>query len=260
MITAFSKVILAVFVIHSLIAGFSSIETFHISCGYFVARHPGMSEFDGRDASGGDNDRQQASQLQAHVSQPHNMLPPHAHGAVSEIAGSGAISDPAAMLRNCTFSVKCAFKRHNVSFLRDIYERHIDDGGWLPASNLAQALSEADSPIIPDSISAACALIERYNPDGGTHMKFSHFLSAVNEPDELQRFFEHGEEPVFADALRAIVGRGDDQLLRVSELSSEHLDIVTNAVAAGYLEQLLFVQSEVRRSLQGPFESAILRR
>ena len=219
-----------------------------------------MSEFDDRNANGGDADRQQMSELRAHVSRPHNLSPLHAHGAVSESAGSGVISDPAAMLRHCTFSVKCAFKRHNVSFLRDIYEKHTDDGGWLPASNLAQALSEADSPIIPDSFSAACAFIERYNPDGGTHLKFSHFLSAVNEPDELQRFFEHGEEPVFADALRAIVGRGDDQLRRVSELTPEHLDIVTNAIAAGYLEQLLFVQSEVRRSLQGPFESAHLRR
>lgn len=219
-----------------------------------------MSEFDGRGANGGDNDRQHASQLQAHAFQPHNMLPRHAHGAVSESAGSSSISDPAAMLRDCTFSVTCAFKRHNVSFLRDIYERHTDDGGWLPASNLAQALSEADSPLIPDSISAAFAMIKSYDPDGGTHMKFSHFLSAVNEPDELKQFFEHGEEPVFADALRAIVGRGDDQLRRVSELTPEHLDIVTNAIAAGYLEQLLFVQSEVRRSLQGPFESAHLRR
>jgi hypothetical protein len=218
-----------------------------------------MSGFDGAYADNGDSDQLPVSEMEENAAQQYNMLQAQYNILQAQLAAQEAAAAAAAALRDCTHAVSCAFKRRNVTFLHDIYERYTDDSGWLPARNLAQALTDANAPTIPDSLSSARASIARYNPDTDEHMKFAHFMIAVNEPDELQLWFQDTDEPVLGDALRAIVGRGDGQLRRVSELTPQHLDMATNAIAAAYFEHLLNVQREVRRMLEGPFESAQLR-
>ena len=217
-----------------------------------------MSGFGDEDASHFDHVNQQpVNEIESSAAQPHDL---QAEPAAREGAAAAAVSDPAVILRDCTASVACAFLRRNASFLREVYERLTDDSGWLPAANLAQAMTDVHAPLIPDSEASARATIALYDPDSdGGHMKFAHFCVAVNEPDHLQLWFQGTDFPAFADALRPIVGRGSDQMQRVADMTPEHLDIAMSAISAASLQHLLNVQLEVRRALAGPFESAMLR-
>ena len=138
----------------------------------------------------------------------------------------------------CFNSVDMGLKRMNVNFLREIYDRHKDDSGGLPAANLSQALSDADAPIIPDSEDAAADLISRFartssarcNANG--KIEFNEYRRCVFAPDQLHLWYQEKNMPMMADALRPLVGRSSDQLQLVSKLSAADVRAAWSAVCA----------------------------
>jgi len=124
----------------------------------------------------------------------------------------------------------------------------------LSLSKLTAALTEADAPVIPDSDAAAAAAIARFDCNSNGLMEFGEFERAVNVPDELALYFQEKRQPALADALRALVGRGNDQLLRVSQLTPEDILAACTAVCASLPEQAKSVHEELQRSFAAQFE------
>jgi hypothetical protein len=62
------------------------------------------------------------------------------------------------------------------------------------------------------------------------------------------------QQPMLADALRALVGRGGDQLLRVSQLTPEDMLAACTAVCASLPEQANCLHEELQRSFAVQFE------
>ncbi len=154
----------------------------------------------------------------------------------------------------CTCAVAKGLKRRDTNFLRHVYERHKDDTGSLPASNLVLALTEADAPVIPESQAAAAETIFRFDCSGTGLMKFGAFERAINLPDDLALYCEEHQQPLLADALRALVGRGIDQLLRVSQLSPSDMLAASAAVCASIPQQSESLFKELQRSFAAQFE------
>ena len=138
--------------------------------------------------------------------------------------------------------------------MRDLFDRHKDGTGSLCASNLTAALTEADAPVIPDCDAAAAAAIARFDSNGNGVMEFGEFERAASLPDELQLYFQEKQQPVLADALRALVGRGSDQLLRVSQLSPDDMRAASAAVCASVAEEAAWLHEELQRSFAAQFE------
>jgi hypothetical protein len=80
------------------------------------------------------------------------------------------------------------------------------------------------------------------------------FVRMVNAPDELALYFHEKQLPALADALRALVGRGSDQLLRVSQLTPEDMLVACTAICASLPEQAKSVHEELQRSFAAQFE------
>jgi predicted component of type VI protein secretion system len=80
------------------------------------------------------------------------------------------------------------------------------------------------------------------------------FERAVSLPDELQLYFQEKQQPALADALRALVGRGSDQLLRVSQLSPDDMQAASAAACASITEQVASLHEELQRSFSAQFE------
>jgi hypothetical protein len=168
------------------------------------------------------------------------------HGAPAALrpSPSAASSSPVAAVDpndpsflKCTSAVVNGLKRHDTKFLRQVFERHKDGSGSLPACNVALALTEADAPVIPESVIAAAGTIARFDSNSNGLMEFGEFERAINLPDELALYFQEKRQPLLADALRALVGRGGDQLLRVSQLSPSDVRAAYTAVGASLPQQ-----------------------
>ena len=154
-------------------------------------------------------------------------------------------------LLKCRTAVSNALKRRDISFLQRVFDEHSrkeDSKSGLSVATLAQALIAADAPVVPDSEADAAAAISRFDANCNGLMDFGEFFRAVNAPDELALFFQEKRMPALADALRAFVGRGQDQLLRVSQLSPEQMQAAASAVCSHIPHQAKSIQEELQRS------------
>ena len=154
-------------------------------------------------------------------------------------------------LLKCKAAVSNASKRQDVSVLQRIFNQHsckADAKGGLSVATLTQALADADAPVNPDSkVLDACA-ISRFDANCNGVVDFDEFVRAVNAPDELALFFREKQLPALADALRALVGRGQNQLLEVSQLSPEKMRAACAAVCSQIPHQAKSIQEELQRS------------
>lgn len=85
-------------------------------------------------------------------------------------------------------------------------------------------------------------------------MSFGDFERAIDSPDELALYFREKRQPAFADALRALVGRGSDQLLRVSQLSPDHVHAASIAICISFPAQARSLHAELQCSFAVQFE------
>ena len=132
--------------------------------------------------------------------------------------------------------------------------RREDAKSGLSVATLALALTDADAPVVPGSEADAAAAISRFDANCNGLMDFGEFVRAVNVPDELALFFQEKRLPALADALRALVGRGSDQLLRVSQLSAEEMQTAASAVCSHMPNEAKSIQEELQRSFTAQFE------
>ena len=153
-----------------------------------------------------------------------------------------------AVFAKCSAGIVSCKNRRDEQYLRDVFNRHKNAQGGLSTATLAQALIDADAPLVPDSEADAAASISRFNAYCNGLMDFVEFVRAVNAPDELALFFQEKQLPVLADALRAFVGRGQDQLLKVSQLSAEEMQAAVSAVCSHIPHQAKSIVEELQRS------------
>ena len=168
-------------------------------------------------------------------------------------AASGSDGADATVLQ-CREAVSRGIRRSDPKFLRETFDRHKDGTGSLCASNLTAALTEADAPVIPDCDAAAAAAIARFDGNSNGVMEFGEFVRAVSLPDELQLYFQEKQQPALADALRVLVDRGSDQLLRVSRLPASDMRAASAAVCASVAEQAAWLHEELQRLFTAQFE------
>jgi ankyrin repeat protein len=154
----------------------------------------------------------------------------------------------------CSAAIVSGGNRLRRQYLSDIFNRHKDASGCISVTTLAQALTDADAPVIPDSEATAACTISRFDANCNGLMDFGEFVCAANAPDELALFFQEKQLPVLADALRPLVGRGDDQLLRVSQLSAEEMQTASSACCSHIPHQAMSIQEELQRSFTAQFE------
>jgi hypothetical protein len=180
----------------------------------------------------------------------------HASSAPSalSVANFSVDNSASATVLKCSAAVTSGIRRRSTEFVTEVFERHKDANGTLPASKLIAALTAADAPAIPDSDTAAAATIARFDSNSNGLMELGEFERAVNVPDELALYFQEKRQPALADALRALVGRGNDQLLRVSQLTPEDMLAACTAVCAILSEQAKSLHEELQRSFQVQFE------
>jgi hypothetical protein len=176
-----------------------------------------------------------------------------APSALSVAIFSGEKSASATVL-NCRAAVTSGIRRRSTEFVTEVFKRHKDANGTLPASKLIAALTEVDAPVIPDSDTAAAAAIARFDSNSNGLMELGEFERAVNVPDELALYFQEKRQSALADALRALVGRGSDQLLRVSQLTPDDMLAACTAVCAILPEQAKSLHEELQCSFQAQFE------
>ena len=160
-------------------------------------------------------------------------------------------------LLKCKTAVSNASKRRDASFLQRVFDQHSGKEGaksGLTTATLVQALTDADAAVIPDSEAAASAAIFRFDANCNGLMDLGEFERAVHAPDELALYFQEKRLPALADALRALVGRGSDQLLRVSQLSAEAMQAAASAVCSHIPHEAKSIQEQLQRSFAAQFE------
>lgn len=133
--------------------------------------------------------------------------------------------------------------------MRDLFNRHKDGSGGLCGQNLAQALRDADAPIIPTTDQEIADTIKQFDANSNATLDFGEFQQAVTEPDELQAWFIEKQLPSAADALRPLVGRCSDQLKALSQLPTADIECAAAATS------LFFpgILKELHQELQGAF-------
>jgi hypothetical protein len=170
------------------------------------------------------------------------------------ISATGDSATDATVVKCCA-AVSAGIRRCDHKFLREVFDRHKDGTGRLPASKFTAALIDADAPVVPDSdTAAAAAAIARFDSSSNGLLNFGEFECAVNVLDDLALYFQEKRQPGLADALRALVGRGSDQLLRVSQLSPGDMQAASAAVSASVAEQATLLHAELQRSFAAHFE------
>jgi hypothetical protein len=132
--------------------------------------------------------------------------------------------------------------------LRDIFDRHKSAGGGLCGPSLAQALRDANAPIVPDSEQALADIIIEFDVNGNGNLGFGEFRQAANAPDELQLWFNENHLPLAANALRPLVGRGSDQLKQFGQLSSDALQHSAAAIASAIPMILQGLHQQIQHS------------
>ena len=156
------------------------------------------------------------------------------------VSGSGSIlnnRDNDALLQSDSFvkwtaAVSRGIRRRDNKISRQIFNSDKDGDGMLTAATLMQALADADAPVIPESVEAAALAISHVDVDCNNAIDLGEFVRMVNAPDELALYFHEKQLPALADALRALVGRGGDQLRRVSQLSDADTEAAAAAVGS----------------------------
>ncbi len=151
-------------------------------------------------------------------------------------------------IAKCKAAVFYASMRSDEGFLRNIFRRHRGEEGGISVATLKQALIDANAPVVPDCEADAAAIISRFDTNYNGLMDFRAFKCAVNAPDELAAFFREKQLPALADALRALVERGSDQLLRVSLLSAEEMRSAASAVCSRIPHQSNSIHEELQRA------------
>jgi WD40 repeat protein len=163
-------------------------------------------------------------------------------------------ADPSPSSSNATFA-KCSAgiasgkKRRDEQYLRNVFNHHKDSSGGLSGQNLIQAFFDADAPIIPTSDEEVADVIKQFDANSNGVLEFGEFQSAVNYPDELQLWLSEKQLPLATDALRSLVGRGSDQLKKMSQLSPADIDHAAAATCAS-IPSLL---NELHQELQSAF-------
>jgi len=159
----------------------------------------------------------------------------------------------------CSTGIVSGKNRRNEQFLRDLFMRHKDTSGGLSAQKLVQAMRDADAPIIPSSDQEIASIVKQFDTNCNGFLEFVEFQQAVNEPDELQVWFNEKQLPLAADALRPLVGRSSDQLKELSRLSPADIDHAASAICSiipGMLKELhqelhssFAIQSEIEADM-----------
>ena len=78
-------------------------------------------------------------------------------------------------LLKCKAAVSNALKRRDVSFLQRVFDQHSrkeDAKSGLSVTTLAQALTDADAPVVPESEADAAAAISRFDANCNGLMDF----------------------------------------------------------------------------------------
>ncbi len=152
-------------------------------------------------------------------------------GSILNNGGDDALlqSDP---FVKCQAAVSRGIRRRDNKVSRQIFNTYKDADCMLTAATLMQALADADAPLIPESLEAAALAISHVDVDCNNAIDFGEFVRMVNAPDELALYFHEKQLPALADGLRALVGRGGDQLRRVSQLSDADTEAVAAAVGS----------------------------
>ena len=141
----------------------------------------------------------------------------------------------------CSAGIISGQNRRNEQFLRDLFSRHKDASGGLRGQNLAQALRDADAPIIPTTDEEIADFLKQFDANSNATLDFAEFQQAVNEPDELQAWLTDKQLPSAADALRPLIGRCSDQLKALSQLTPAditHAAAATSSIIPQTLQQL----------------------
>jgi WD40 repeat protein len=149
-------------------------------------------------------------------------------------------------LLKCKTALSNASNRRDVSFLRNVFNRHKDSSGGLAGQNLIQALQEVDAPNIPASDQEVAEIIQQFDNNSNKTLEFGEFQQVVNEPDELQVWLSEKQLPLAADALRPLVGRGSDQLKKMSQLSFADIELAAAATCAIIPRMLKELHEELR--------------
>ena len=124
--------------------------------------------------------------------------------------------------------------RRGERFLRDIFNRYKNANGVLCGPNLAQAMRDADAPIIPETDQELADIINEFDVSCHGNLGFSEFWQAANAPD---------------DALRHLVGRCSDQLKRFGQLSPHAIQHSAAAIASA----LPMILKELHQQIQDAF-------
>ena len=165
------------------------------------------------------------------------------------LASSISLPPSDSSFAECSAAIISGKNRRNEQFLRDIFTRHKDATGGLSGQNLIQALLDADAPNIPTSDQDVVDIIKQFDANSNKTLEFCEFQQVVNEPDELQLWLSEKQLPLAADALRALIGRGSEQLKKMSQLSPadiDHAAAATCSIMPGMLKEL-------HQELQGAF-------
>jgi WD40 repeat protein len=160
----------------------------------------------------------------------------------------------------CSAGVVSGKNRRNEQFLRDLFMRHKDTSGGISFQNLGQGMRDADAPIIPSSDQELAGIVKQFDANLNGFLEFGEFQQAVNEPDELQVWFNEKQLPLAADALRPLIGRCSDQLKELSRLSPADIDHAAVAICSiipGMLKELhqelqsaFAIQSEIEADMK----------
>ncbi len=149
----------------------------------------------------------------------------------------------------CSSGVINGKNRRDERFLRDIFNRYKNANGVLCGPNLAQAMRDADAPIIPETDQELADIINEFDVNCHGNLGFSEFRQAANAPDELQLWFNEKQLPFAADALRPLVGRCSDQLKHFGQLSPLAIQHSAAAIASA----LPMILKELHQQIQDAF-------
>jgi WD40 repeat protein len=216
----------------------------------------------------------ESSGSSASILPPASSLPVVAPDAVTDVASCNSelensrqlVHPLQQQLQDVTRSPQCSAgiisgkKRRNEQYLRDVFNRHKDAQDGLSGQNLVQALQDVDAPNIPISVQDIADVMNQFDANSNGVLEFGEFQQAVNEPDELQVWLGEKQLPIAADALRPLVGRGSDQLQKLSQLSAadiDHAATTTCAIIPSMLRELhqelqaaFAVQSQIEADMQ----------
>jgi WD40 repeat protein len=166
------------------------------------------------------------------------------------LAAPSSSSSSHAVSPKCSAGIVSGKNRRNEQYLRGVFNRQKDaqkDG--LTGQNLVQALQDVDAPNIPISVQDIADVMNQFDANSNGVLEFGEFQQAVNEPDELQVWLGEKQLPIAADALRPLVGRGSDQLQKLSQLSAADIDHAAAATCAIIPSML----KELHQELQAAF-------